>query len=66
MFNGTIPIVLDGLKQHYFLDRDGKSFRHILNYLRSGSLVLPDGYEVGICCFRLLLADSFLFPDMFL
>ena len=26
-----------------FLDRDGKHFRFILNYLRNGELVLPDG-----------------------
>jgi len=41
MFNGTIPIVLDSLKQHYFIDRDGKAFRHILNYLRNRKLFLP-------------------------
>lgn len=34
MFNGSIPIVLDSLKQHYFIDRDGKMFRHVLNFLR--------------------------------
>lgn len=45
MFNGTIPIVLDTLKQHYFIDRDGKSFRHILNYMRTGRLVLPDQFD---------------------
>ena len=26
----------------YFIDRDGTHFRHILNYLRTGKLVLPD------------------------
>lgn len=45
MFNGSIPIVLDTLKQHYFIDRDGKTFRHILNYLRSGKLTLPDSFD---------------------
>lgn len=45
MFNGSIPIVLDSLKQHYFIDRDGKMFRHILNYLRSGKLVLSDSFK---------------------
>lgn len=45
MFNGTIPIVLDTLKQHYFIDRDGKSFRHILNYMRTNSLTLPDNFD---------------------
>ena len=44
MFNGSIPIVLDSLKQHYFIDRDGKMFRHILNFLRTNSLVIPDNF----------------------
>ena len=45
MFNGSIPIVLDSLKQHYFIDRDGKMFRHILNFLRTSNLVIPDNFE---------------------
>lgn len=45
MFNGSIPIVLDSLKQHYFIDRDGKMFRHILNFLRTNSLVIPDNFD---------------------
>lgn len=44
MFNGSIPIILDSLKQHYFIDRDGKTFRHILNFLRSSHLILPDDF----------------------
>lgn len=44
MFNGNCPIVLDTLKQHYFIDRDGKMFRYILNYMRTAKLVLPDGF----------------------
>ncbi|XP_059054475.1 BTB/POZ domain-containing protein Tiwaz-like [Achroia grisella] len=44
MFNGTIPIVLDTLKQHYFIDRDGEMFRHILNYLRNKKLLLPTDF----------------------
>ena len=44
MFNGSIPIILDSLKQHYFIDRDGKAFRHILNYLRTQKLSLPAGF----------------------
>ena len=27
----------------YFIDRDGTHFRYILNYLRTGQLVVPDG-----------------------
>ena len=30
----------------YFIDRDGTHFRHILNYLRTGQLVLPDSEVV--------------------
>lgn len=45
MFNGSIPIVLDSLKQHYFIDRDGKTFRHILNFLRTNTLLVPDNFE---------------------
>lgn len=45
MFNGTYPIVLDSLKQHYFIDRDGPMFRHILNFLRNGKLTLPDDFK---------------------
>ncbi|OXA61371.1 BTB/POZ domain-containing protein kctd15 [Folsomia candida] len=41
MFNGSIPIVLDSLKQHYFIDRDGKMFRHILNFMRTNKLLIP-------------------------
>ncbi|XP_041986884.1 BTB/POZ domain-containing protein kctd15 [Aricia agestis] len=45
LFSGSIPIVLDALKQHYFIDRDGKMFRHILNFLRNGKLLLPSNFK---------------------
>ena len=45
MFNGSIPIVLDSLKQHYFIDRDGDMFRHILNYMRNNKLLIPAGFS---------------------
>jgi len=51
MFNGSIPIVLDSLKQHYFIDRDGDMFRHVLNFMRnnipshpSTKLLLPTDF----------------------
>ncbi|CAF4940409.1 unnamed protein product [Pieris macdunnoughi] len=44
MFSGSIPLVLDSLKQHYFIDRDGAMFRHILNYLRNRRLILPNNF----------------------
>jgi len=45
MFNGSVPIILDSLKQHYFIDRDGKMFRHILNFLRAGVLAVPENFD---------------------
>lgn len=45
LFSGEIPIILDTMKQHYFIDRDGPSFRHILHFLRNGQLVLPEDYN---------------------
>ncbi|XP_076068272.1 BTB/POZ domain-containing protein twz [Oratosquilla oratoria] len=57
LFNGSIPIVLDSLKQHYFIDRDGKMFRHVLNYMRHGRLLLPDDFTD----FDLLLEEARFF-----
>ena len=45
MFNGSIAIVLDSLKQHYFIDRDGQMFRHVLNFVRNSRLLLPDDFS---------------------
>lgn len=45
MFNGSIPIVLDSLKQHYFIDRDGKMFRHVLNFLRTNTVAIPENFS---------------------
>ena len=33
------------MKQHYFIDRDGPSFRYILQFLRNGHLTLPVDYK---------------------
>lgn len=46
LFNGTEPIVLDSLKQHYFIDRDGDIFRYILSFLRTCKLLLPEDFKV--------------------
>lgn len=46
LFDGTEPIVLDSLKQHYFIDRDGHMFRYILNFLRTSKLLIPDDFKV--------------------
>lgn len=45
MFSGNVPVVLDTLKQHYFIDRDGGMFRHILNFLRNQMLLLPEDFQ---------------------
>uniref|UniRef100_A0A7N4NRD7 Potassium channel tetramerization domain containing 15 n=1 Tax=Sarcophilus harrisii TaxID=9305 RepID=A0A7N4NRD7_SARHA len=45
LFNGTEPIVLDSLKQHYFIDRDGEIFRYVLSFLRTSKLLLPDDFK---------------------
>ncbi|XP_020323174.1 BTB/POZ domain-containing protein KCTD1 isoform X1 [Oncorhynchus tshawytscha] len=45
LFDGTEPIVLDSLKQHYFIDRDGHMFRYILNFLRISKLLIPDDFK---------------------
>ncbi|XP_036969334.1 uncharacterized protein LOC119027990 isoform X1 [Acanthopagrus latus] len=45
LFDGTEPIVLDCLKQHYFIDRDGPMFRYILNFLRTSKLLIPDDFK---------------------
>ncbi|XP_072833318.2 BTB/POZ domain-containing protein KCTD11 [Pogona vitticeps] len=43
MFRGPQPALTDSCG-NYFIDRDGKTFRHILNFLRFGRLDLPEGY----------------------
>uniref|UniRef100_A0A3Q3ADJ0 Carbohydrate sulfotransferase 8 n=1 Tax=Kryptolebias marmoratus TaxID=37003 RepID=A0A3Q3ADJ0_KRYMA len=45
LFNGSEPIVLDSLKQHYFIDRDGNIFRYILSFLRTCRLLLPEDFQ---------------------
>lgn len=59
LFNGTEPIVLDSLKQHYFIDRDGEIFRYILSFLRTSKLLLPDDFKV-----RKAIGCSLFFPPI--
>uniref|UniRef100_W5NM04 Potassium channel tetramerization domain containing 11 n=2 Tax=Lepisosteus oculatus TaxID=7918 RepID=W5NM04_LEPOC len=44
MFKGQLPLLRDR-RGNFFIDRDGKVFRYILNYLRSSSLDLPDDFK---------------------
>ncbi|XP_043932962.1 BTB/POZ domain-containing protein KCTD11 [Protopterus annectens] len=44
MFKGQLPTMTDS-HGRYFIDRDGKAFRYILNYLRTSFLDLPEDYS---------------------
>ena len=43
MFGGPIPTAQDG-GGSFFIDRDGKLFRYILNFLRNDKLTLPENF----------------------
>ena len=43
MFGGPIPTAQDG-GGSFFIDRDGKLFRFILNFLRNDKLTLPENF----------------------
>lgn len=46
LFSGRFPVERDS-GGNVFIDRDGHRFRHVLNYLRSGTLhVGPDPYAL--------------------
>jgi hypothetical protein len=45
MFSGQfVPTAFD-TQGNYFIDRDGEMFRHVLNFLRSGRLCIPQGFQ---------------------
>ena len=43
MFSGNFEMIPFSEDGSIFIDRDGTYFRFILNYLRNGELILPDG-----------------------
>ncbi|XP_064156411.1 BTB/POZ domain-containing protein KCTD6 isoform X1 [Anguilla rostrata] len=44
MFGGDFPSARDA-QGHYFIDRDGPLFRHVLNFLRTSELTLPTDFK---------------------
>ncbi|XP_033111069.1 BTB/POZ domain-containing protein KCTD6-like [Anneissia japonica] len=44
MFSDRLPTNVDD-GNRYIIDRDGPTFRHILNFLRQSKLILPDGFQ---------------------
>ncbi|XP_078681685.1 uncharacterized protein LOC144916433, partial [Branchiostoma floridae x Branchiostoma belcheri] len=44
MFGGDLETLRDD-QGRYFIDRDGTLFRHVLNFLRTGQLVLPEDFK---------------------
>jgi BTB/POZ domain len=44
MFSGMFPTARDS-EGRFFIDRDGSTFGHILNFLRCGQLVLPSDFS---------------------
>lgn len=36
-----LPLTKNG---HYFIDRDGRMFGHVLNFLRNSKLLIPDNF----------------------
>jgi len=55
MFAGQIPIQLDE-NNSVFIDRDGKHFKKVLNFLRNGSLELPTERST---CYELMKEAEF-------
>lgn len=53
MFSGRHTLCEDSEMGHVFVDRDGKHFRHILNWLRDG--VVP---TLGECEYSELLREA--------
>ncbi|RNF22377.1 uncharacterized protein Tco025E_03267 [Trypanosoma conorhini] len=57
--NGTGRLTEEG---SFLIDRDGTTFRHVLNFLRTGALLLPESFDE----WELLLSDAryFQLPEM--
>ena len=44
MFDGAFELPTD-CNGHYFIDRDGETFRYVLNFLRTHKICVPDDYK---------------------
>ncbi|KAI8505298.1 hypothetical protein Bbelb_174070 [Branchiostoma belcheri] len=44
MFGGDLETLRDD-QGRYFIDRNGRMFEHVLNFLRTGQLVLPEDFK---------------------
>jgi len=51
MFSGRHSIARDS-KGHYFIDRDGKYFRYVLNFLRDSEVRIPPDNFLRICILK--------------
>ncbi|MED6186590.1 FH protein interacting protein fip2 [Stylosanthes scabra] len=64
MFSGRHTLSLDSDKGYVFVDRDGKHFRHILNWLRDGVVATLEDSEYTellreVEYYQLLVAEPF-------
>ena len=55
LFSAGTDSLLHDSKVRVFIDRDGVLFRHILDFLRNGRLILPDKFKVTTNNDKLLL-----------
>ena len=60
LFTGRLATVLDMKTNSYFIDRDGELFRFVLQFLRDGTLAVPDNFQVLINPYKILVMSHFL------